>query len=220
MLLRIRRQGTSTALGFSLRLPRALPGIMTGLVAALFCLVLGVLIGLMLTYASARHWHGVGATPVGAWSLSPADGTPSINPYQRAHFAITGEIPMAASQGLSLVAYHDDAGRTLDTACTYRVSGPVPQARFYTLGVVDRRGRPIANPAGRHAFTSSELLRDDEGHFQLVVSPDASPGNWLPLTGKGSFVLVLRLYDTAVTALGSREIRGIQVPSITANSCR
>jgi hypothetical protein len=40
------------------------------------------------------------------------------------------------------------------------------------------------------------MLYDNDGRVQVTVGPNASPDNWLPVEGSGSFVLVMTLYDT------------------------
>ena len=50
-------------------------------------------------------------------------------------------------------------GPAADPRCVYRVGPRAPAARYWTLGVVDRNGFPIENPAGRYVLRSSEILR-------------------------------------------------------------
>ena len=196
-------------------------GLLAGvLVAVLVALVLGALLGLGLTRASLQRDSRLGATRVGAWWVAPRVGTPEIDPYHRARFARSGEIPMTVGQGIAFQAVRDDAGRLLDLTCSYRLAGDVPRARFWTLGAVDGVGSPLPNAAERLAFTSDEVLRGVDGRFTVALSPDVQPGNWLPLTGRGRFVLVLRLYDTAVTAVAAHDLRTLTVPSIEREGCR
>ena len=126
---------------------------------------------------------------------------------------------MSAGQGLALTATRDDSGRKLDRHCPYSVGGPVPAARFWSLGVLDAEGRPIANAADRHAFTSDDVLRDAAGAFSVEISPEARPGNWIPLGGEGHFVLMLRLYDSPAAEPGFRTLSATAVPTITAGRC-
>jgi hypothetical protein len=66
--------------------------------------------------------------------------------------------------------------------------------------VVDREGQPIENAAGRYGFRSSEILRDGDGAFAVFVSASAHAGNWLPIGAAKPFLLVLRLYDSPLSA--------------------
>lgn len=194
-------------------------GWVTSLGVGLCVLGLGAALGLGLTAAALRNGAGVGTVMVGAWQLAPQIGTPAINPYQRAALARSAAVPMSAGQGVALTASRDDAGKKLNRRCSYVVSGPVPRARFWTLGALDAQGFPIANAADRYAFTSESLLRDESGAVAIAVSPEPQPGNWLPLGGDGPFTLTLRLYDSAIQGLGRRELSVLKGPSIRTADC-
>lgn len=165
------------------------------MLAVLLALGLGIGLGAAAT-AYAVRLDAVGAVNAGAWRIEADAGTPAINPYLRARFARSGEIPFAQAQGVTALATVDDAGRPLDRGCVYQVTGPVPPALFWTLAAVDHDGAPFNNPAYRLSFTTDEIVRDADGAFAIAVSATVEPGNWLPVTGIGPFTLVLRLYDT------------------------
>ncbi|QRE72678.1 DUF1214 domain-containing protein [Methylobacterium aquaticum] len=195
----------------------------------LYALVLGATLGLASANWATRGRYPFGGVTLNAWTAWPKIGSREADPYVRAIHARTGEIPLALGEGLLLTALTDDAGRRLDPSCRYRVAGATPPARAWTLTV--ERGRhpkpaeaqaatPQPGPPPRTGFTSTEVLRDRDGRFSVVVSPDVQPGNWLPMPdGDGSIRLVLRLYDTPVAAsTGVLEREG--VPSITREDCR
>lgn len=186
--------------------------------AALCAVALGTALGLALTLASIDT-DTIGAASAGPWRLFLDVGTPAINPYARARMARTGAVPLAAAQGLTAIARVDSAGHLLMGHCRYRLSGSVPAARFWTLEAADPSGQPFDNPAGRQSFTSNEVLRDGSGAFTVALSPDAVPGNWLPLPGTGQFVLVMRLYDTGLMSGGAAGARGSAWPTIEALGC-
>lgn len=178
----------------------------------------GTALGLLLTAAAIRS-DAIGTMHVGPWRVFTDVGTPAVNPYLRARAARLGDIPLAAAQGLTATARRDDAGNALDGRCRYRLSGPVPPAQFWTLEAADLTGHPFDNAAGRHGFTATDVLRDADGRFAITLSPDARPGNWLPLPGTGRFMLVLRLYDTGLTNGGAAVARTATWPAIEALGC-
>ena len=197
----------------------ALQRIVVHLVLGIATAVAGTLLGLALTAAALRHGGEIGTTTAGPWRLSLGEGTPAINPYQRAIFARNGTIPMSAGQAVTLTATRDDAGRKLNQRCSYSVGGAIPRARFWTLGALDAQGFPIGNEAERHAFTSADVLRDSTGAFSVTLSPEAQPGNWLPLGDEGLFILILRLYSSGLGGPGPQRLQAASVPSITPVRC-
>jgi hypothetical protein len=180
-------------------------------------LALGAAIGLGVTYAALRRGHGFGLIHAGPWTGAPRAGAIDADPYARAVTAQTGEVPLGAAEGLMFVARTDDAGAPLDGRCSYRVAGPIPTSRYWTLTTDTPAGFLIDNPAHRYGFTSQEIVRDSNGGFAIIVSPSASPGNWLPIGAAGRFVLVLRLYDTPLGTASTLDAKAM--PSIAREAC-
>jgi hypothetical protein len=131
----------------------------------------------------------------------------------------SGEIPLAAGEGLQLIASADSEGRPLDARCVYEVGPRVPDARYWTLSVTDQDGWPVDNPAHRHGFRSSEILRSAKGDFLITVAADVQPGNWLPIGRHGALLLVLRLYDSPLGATAGAIDRAT-APRVSRVSCK
>lgn len=165
-----------------------------------------------------RRGSPFGVAVVGPWRLETKAGVADADPYTRAAQARDGDIPLALGEGLRLTARVDDAGAKLEPRCVYVVSPRVPPAQFWTLEIADLDGYPIANPAERSSFRSGELLRAENGDFSIRVSATVQPGNWLPIGGQQSFQLVLRLYDTPLSAVGD-EVQKSAAPSVKKESC-
>lgn len=156
----------------------------------------GLALGLLATALSLSAGYGFGAMRAGPWTAWPRVGGLDIDPYARAVVARSGEAPLGRDQGLVFFAQADSSGAPLDGQCEYRISGPLPAARYWTIGLADPSGALIANPTGRYAFTSAELLRRDGGGYEIVIAREARPGNWLSPGEGRDFTLALRLYDT------------------------
>jgi hypothetical protein len=188
------------------------------LIKALVACILGLTIGLWATVASLRSARGFDAVAIGPWTVSEKGGTPDADPYTRAAIERSGEIPLAQGEGLQFIAQVDDSGAALNSRCVYRVGRTVPPARYWTLSLVDAQGYPIENPAGRYGFRSSEILRSADSGFAIAVSAAARPGNWLPIGTDSRFALVLRLYDSPVSATAGA-IEKTAMPRIVRESC-
>lgn len=189
------------------------------LLRLLLVLCLGLAAGLGATWISVTRGLGFGAVAAGPWIGFPKSASPGADPYARAALARSGELPLDLAEGLAFTARTDSDGRALDSRCSYVVAGPLPQARFWTLAAPRSDGSFAANALGRLTFTSTEIIRRDGGAWSIVVSADASPGNWLPYRGAGPFQLVLRLYDTPASATAAA-LRADELPAIRRDSCR
>ena len=159
-----------------------------------------------------------GGVPAGAWTAWPKLGSRDVDPYALAIRARTADVPLGAGEGLVISARVDGDGRPLEAACTYRVEGATPPARYWTLTLTDPEGAPVRTPLGRAGFTSREVLRDGQGRTAVVLSPAAAPGNWLQMPEHGRVTLVLRLYDTPIS--GASGLDPETLPRIRREGCR
>jgi hypothetical protein len=184
----------------------------------LYALALALLGGFGSLYWAVSGDYPLGKVRAGPWTAVPRVGSREVDPYARAMLARTGEIPLAAGEGLSLSASEDDAGRTLDARCAYRLGSVAPPARFWTVTLYDADGRPASSDLNRNGFTSAEVLRDAEGGYTILIGPEAMAGNWLQTPQRGRVALTLRLYDTPVAA-GPAPLNRREVPAIERLEC-
>jgi hypothetical protein len=188
------------------------------LIGFLFAFAVAAVFGLGLTQFALTRGTAFGAITIGAWTAWPKTGTSDIDPYARAAIARSGELPIGSGDGVAFFASSDDTGRPLDGRCIATLSGTTPAARFWTVTLYDLDGRLVSNAADRYGFTSQEIARRSDGSFEIVLSPRARPGNWLPTGGIDRYVVVLRLYDTPV-GVATRTAKDAPMPAVTAGAC-
>lgn len=154
---------------------------------------------------------------VGDWTAFPTRGTPDADPYSKARFSRTADLLAGRGEGLTFTAKRDSNGFPLSGACSYRLEGPTPPARFWTLYARDEDGRVIDMPGNRAAALHSyAVLRQEDQTIVTRVSAHPQPGNWLPVK-TGEFLLVLSLYDTAISS--SSRIGEVVLPRIVREAC-
>jgi hypothetical protein len=167
---------------------------------AALVILIGVSLGFALTLAALRSGYGFDPLEVGPWTAWPEIGGPDVDPYARAVIARSGEAPLAKEQGLVFVARADSAGEALDGNCNYVITDPTPPTRYWTIDLAAPDGGVIDWPGGRRGFTSVEVLRREGGAFEIAVSRQTQPGNWLSPGAARRFTVVLRLYDVGLDA--------------------
>jgi hypothetical protein len=188
------------------------------LLGSCFTLLIAAALGLGATWFTLTRGVAFGALTVGAWTAWPKSGSADIDPYARAMIARTGELPTGMGDGIAFYAHTDNFGSPFDGRCTFSISGMTPAARYWTVTLYTPEGRLVANTIDRHDFTSEEIVRDSDGRFTITVAPLARPGNWLPTGGIEQFVLVWRLYDTAI-GVASRTAKEGPMPVIERRGC-
>ncbi len=188
------------------------------LLGSLFALAVAAIVGLGMTYFALTHGAAFSGLSIGSWTALPKTGTLDADPYARATFARSGQLPIALGDGVSFTAHTDDSGKPLDGRCDVELSGITPAARFWTLTLYNPDGELVANTVSRYGFTSQEIVRHADGSFDIAVAPRANAGNWLPTGGVERYALVLRLYDTAV-GVSTKASREVPMPAISTRSC-
>jgi hypothetical protein len=176
-------------------------------------------IGLGSTWYALTQNLAFGSLSLGAWKAFPRSGTVGIDPYARAAIARNGELPVGLGDGIAFTATVDDGGRPLDGRCDVFVRGITPPARYFTVTLYTPSGGLVANSLDRHGFTSQELIREPTGEFDIMVSPRARPGNWLPTGGIERYVLMMRFYDTSL-GMATRAGREAPMPAVRSENCR
>jgi hypothetical protein len=188
------------------------------LLGTLFALAVAIVVGLGATYLALTRGAAFGPLTIGSWTAWPKTGTADADPYARASIARSGRLPTALGDGVAFSARADDDGRAFDGRCDVVLSGVTPAARFWTLSLYNPEGELVANSVNRYGFTSQEIVRHADGSFEIVVAPRANPGNWLPTGGVERYILMLRLYDTAV-GVSTKAGREVPMPAIKTRSC-
>lgn len=184
----------------------------------LLALCVAAAVGLGGTWLASARGFAFGAVTIGAWTAHPKTGTSEIDPYARAVIARSGELPLGSGDGVAFVAEADNSGRRLNGRCDVVLTGTTPPARFWTLTLYDAEGRLVSNTINRHGFTSQEIVRRNDGTFEIAVAPRPRAGNWLPTAGIERYTLMLRLYDAA-SGVVSRQGRETPMPSINVRAC-
>ena len=192
---------------------------MTAFIRFFLFLLASLALGLGSAWYALDDRHGGWfRTEAGGWIVRPDAGDPDASPYSRAVFSRKGPIAAKAFETLYLFAYRDSARKPLSGRCTYTMTAASPlNTAFWTLTAYHPDGSLIRNSIGRNAFDSRMVTRDEKGGFSIVLSPDAQPGNWLPLSLNGEFVLILRLFAPAKSYVASPAT--IPVPKLLRRSC-
>jgi hypothetical protein len=192
--------------------------VVANFIKSLVVALAGIGLGLLATWLSIEKGRGFGAVHAGPWIGWPRAGTPNADPYARAAMARTGEVPLGLAEGLTFLAHEDSDGQQLQGSCQYKITPPVPPARYWTLSLATPEGKAISNDFGRTGLTSSEIIRSGADRFAVSVSATVEPGNWLPVNIRQPFVLVLRLYDTPASAAATA-LKAADMPAITRGAC-
>ncbi len=175
-----------------------------GLLSALLLVTAGLALGLASAWWSVKRVPGLGASAAGGpWRVSPLAGSPEADLHTRARVALGGLLALSRREAVYYLAQHDSNGAPLRSRCTYRVGGPVPQARWWSVtAYADDLFLFDTGGSRRHGVSSAQAGSDGRFAFLSAPRPPAAGGPlpWLPTPGDRGLVFVLRLYQPGPAA--------------------
>ncbi len=163
------------------------------LLKLLAVLVAGTMLGLLATWLTVFRFPP-GRIGNGPWKTDPAVVTPQTDAYRRAFLAVNGLFALNRSEAIYYTANTDSDGRALTGRCRYKVEGPAPDARWWSITAYGPDGYLITNSTGRYSVTKQQLAPDTHGSIVVPVGGNSGGNNWIAV-GTGRFSLSLRLYN-------------------------
>ena len=159
-------------------------------------------------------WAG-SSVRVGPWTGSTLAGSTDADMYTRAKVALDSLLALGRDETMYYMARHDDVGQPLRSACSYRVEGLPPPARWWSITAYADDLFLFDAPNRQYSLNGSTARLDASGRFTLVTGHKAMDGwHWLPTPGQRGLVLTLRLYNPGSDLQAAPE--RLQPPSITA----
>ena len=156
----------------------------------------------------------------GTWVYSDKIGAAVASNVERARVAINGPLGLSAKEAVYFVALKDNRGDPLKSHCTYRVSGPPIDTRWWSLTLYDSVTQHyVPNPEKRSSWNSVSVPRSDRGDWEVNVAPTPQNGAWLPSqeTPDQAFDLMLRVYNPS--AATRAKLPNIDLPDVERISC-
>jgi hypothetical protein len=156
---------------------------------------------------------------VGPWTGSTLAGSTDADMYTRAKVALDSLLALGRDETMYYMARHDDVGQPLRSACSYRVEGLPPPARWWSITAYADDLFLFDAPNRQYSLNGSTARLDASGRFALVTGHKAMDGwHWLPTPGQRGLVLTLRLYNPGSDLQAAPE--RLQPPSIkTIGAC-
>ncbi|MBN8849129.1 MULTISPECIES: DUF1214 domain-containing protein [unclassified Sphingomonas] len=181
-------------------------------------LILGV-VGVVAGLAGAIHVVRAGAlgsnVMIGPWATGMDFGTADQSARTRAVVARRGLLALPAREARYYTAATDDAGRSLDGRCSYRVTGGMLPGRWWSMTLYDGDGYLAGD--GPYSIESAAIPAAEQGRWTVLVSPKQQAGHWLPTAGLGHFELTVRTYLPPDE--GRTNPARDQLPSIRREAC-
>lgn len=148
---------------------------------------------------------GLGAMSVqnGDWATSVSTGSKDAGVMLKATIALGG---LLASTPENSMYYRlgTVGGEPLRLNCRYRIEGNDYAADWWSITAYGWDNHLIPNVYKRYSFNNENIVRSEDGSWEIVVDVSEQAGNWLPVGPSGAaqwrkfvdydFDLLLRLY--------------------------
>lgn len=192
---------------------------MRTIIQVLFVVVFAALVG------GHSAWRALGdelfsnVLRIGPWQALVPSRTGDVPPYERAKLALLTQAQLGFGEGLRFVAKTDSQGEPLHSRCRYRMEGPAPKARVFTIYATDLDGNWYQMPKGSFDFLHSQMVDyDAANNISVHIGPNMSFDDWLLLPADKPFLLIYSLYDTAIGAVS--DTSQIELPKIKRIGCQ
>jgi hypothetical protein len=141
---------------------------------------------------------------VGSWRSNLLAGSPDADMYTRASVAVNALLALGRDETMYFIAATDEAGRPLRSACTYRIEGVPPKARWWSITAYADDMFLFDAPNKHYSLNGSTAKLDSQGRFGFTTGPSPIDNMyWLPTPGARGMVLTLRLYNPEPTLQAS-----------------
>jgi len=163
------------------------------------------LYGLAIALGAGSAWLVVrsqldrGGVSAGAWRTSTLAGSTHADLYTRAVVAVGALLALNREETVYYVATTDSDGRPLRSRCRYRISGPAPDARWWSITAYAEDRFLFDAPGRRYSVNGRNMALDAQGRFSFETGPTPAVGAtpWLPTPGDRGLSFTLRLYNPA-----------------------
>ncbi len=156
----------------------------------------------------------------GPWLYSDKIGAAAASNVERARVALGGPLGLSAREAVYFIATEDDEGATLESHCTYRVTGQPIDTRWWSLTLYDSVTQHyVPNDLNRSSWNSVSVPRSESGAWIVQVSASQQETAWLPSQAEPdkAFELVLRVYNPSDDTRAV--LPNIELPDVERVSC-
>jgi hypothetical protein len=176
--------------------------------------------------ATVNSDMGRDAVSNGNWHTNTNIGSKEAGVMLRATVAIGGLLASNRDDSIYYALTSID-GKHLSLNCQYKIEGNDYDANWWSITAYGWDFYLIPNSERRYSFNNENLVRDDDGNWQIYVSAHQTPGNWLPIGTSGSagddkakqhdFDLLFRLYTPGDEYLTAPE--SAPLPKVSMEGC-
>ena len=183
-------------------------------------LIAGVLIIASALAGSAYARHTISAQTSersflrnGQWRTDATLASPESSARTRAYLALTGLLGLPLEETAYFELNTTETGAPIDATGIYEIRGTDMPARWWSITLYNHDNFLTPNPYDRYSMKGTEVVRESDGSFRIVLSHAPQEGNWIPLGDGQNMTVLLRLYNPDPDLAGQLET--VTLPTVT-----
>ncbi len=183
-------------------------------------MVAGMAAGLMCSIFLFHSIKDVTSIDIDGWQHNANVGSENASALSRTVISIMGFLGLSREETVYFLADRDTEGEPLESACEYTVNGRITSehARWWSITAYNTKTQKlIENSEDKYSYTGDTIVFNDDGSFSINIAASKQQGNWIPVSEKTSFDLLLRLYNP--TAFVTKQTQTLMLPKIIKGHC-
>lgn len=185
-------------------------------------MLVGLLIGIGSAFQAISTGWGVEMQQNNGWRIHKNLSSPKLSVYAKAYLVNSGHLPLPQDQALYFFTYVDSGGQNLTANCRYTLQGDDMDAFWWSVSLHNTDFKPFENSSHRYSFNMSNIIRKNDGRYDIAISTAVNDGNWLPLNlaathDNARFMMSLRLYG--IDKKMSEDIAQLSLPTLVNKGC-
>lgn len=148
----------------------------------------------------------------GPWYTDKGFGNEDAAALTRAYVAVVGLLALSREETVYYLAHTDEAGEPISSDSVYEISGGDLPTRWWSITLYDADHFLTPNDEGRYSVRGTDIERESDGTFRVVLSKEPKTGNWIPMGEGRNMSLLLRMYNPEPQVLD--QLAEIDLPTI------
>ena len=181
-------------------------------------MLVGIAFGTWSAKAMLREQLDTAAVHNGPWRTLLTTGAVDSGIYERAAIAVGGLLALSKEETLYYTAFEDSDGQQLREQCDYHVVGRDPDARWWSLTAYAADNYLPQNDDNALSIAKTTVERDLNGQFEILVSANRKPKNWISSRAAANYSLTLRLYNPGSSVYDAPQ--SVALPFIQQGDCQ
>lgn len=149
----------------------------------------------------------------GHWRTDATLASPGSSARVRAYLAIVGLMGLPLQETAYYERNTTEDGDPIDANGIYEIRGQDLPARWWSITLYNHDNFLTPNEYERYSVKGTEVAREPDGSFRILLARTPQEGNWIPLGDGYDMTVLLRLYNPDPAL--AEQLETVTLPTVT-----